>query len=99
MQIRSWLIGLERYADAFEELEFELADLPDLSDATLKGDLGIIIPRHRRELLAAIAQLELSTAETPAAGAWPEGLDPARSRAGRTAPGWWARGRRCPCSP
>ena len=41
--VRTWLKaqGLERYADAFEENEVTVEDLPDLTPADLKDDLGV----------------------------------------------------------
>lgn len=69
--LRSWLLGLglECYAGAFEANEMELEDLETLERLTaedLKDDFGVKPPRHRRELLAAIAE----HIERPTLGRW-----------------------------
>ncbi|WP_200339140.1 adenylate/guanylate cyclase domain-containing protein [Rhodovibrio sodomensis] len=58
MDVRAWLqgIGLEVYADTFEEQAIDRALLPDLTAQDLK-DLGVGALGHRKRLLAAIAQL------------------------------------------
>ena len=62
--IRDWLgeLGLERYAEAFEENELDIDLLIDLSDADLK-DLGVTAMGHRKKLLRAIEAL--SATSTP----------------------------------
>ena len=59
MDVRNWLrsIGLERYADAFEENELVLADLPDLTVADIKDDLGVRRLPDRKKLIKAIEAL------------------------------------------
>lgn len=59
MDVRAWLqgVGLEVYADAFEEHAIDRALLPGLSAQDLK-DLGVSALGHRKRLLAAVAQLE-----------------------------------------
>jgi len=59
VNVRAWLqsVGLEVYADAFEEHAIDRALLPDLTSEDLK-DLGVSALGHRKRLLAAVAQLE-----------------------------------------
>ena len=52
MDIRTWLtnLGLQRYADSFEENEVTVEDLPDLTP----DDLGVKKLIDRKKLLAAM---------------------------------------------
>ncbi|MEM7529549.1 MAG: adenylate/guanylate cyclase domain-containing protein [Pseudomonadota bacterium] len=56
--IRSWLaaLGLEVYADAFEENCIDAEVLPDLTGEDLR-EIGVVAVGHRRKLLTAIAGL------------------------------------------
>ncbi|HWX36634.1 MAG TPA: adenylate/guanylate cyclase domain-containing protein, partial [Steroidobacteraceae bacterium] len=59
MDIAVWLrgLGLERYELAFRDNEIGRETLPKLTAEDLK-DLGVVLGRHRRKLLAAIAALQ-----------------------------------------
>ena len=67
MDVADWLrsVGLERYAQAFDENDVDAAVLPSLTADDLIG-LGVTSIGHRRRLLAAIAALrtEAPTAST-----------------------------------
>ena len=58
MDVADWLrqLGLERYEAAFRENDVSAAILPGLTSEDLK-ELGIVSVGHRRQLLAAIAEL------------------------------------------
>src|ERR1700722_6695867 len=58
MDVADWLrqLGLERYEAAFRENDVSAAILPGLISEDLK-ELGIVSVGHRRQLLAAIAEL------------------------------------------
>lgn len=76
MDIRTWLthLGLQRYADAFEENEVTVEDLPDLTPADLKDELGVKKLIDRKKLLAAIAEPRQALAaevERPGPPEWP----------------------------
>ena len=76
MDIRTWLtdLGLERYAEAFEENEVTVEDLTELTSADLKDDLGVKKLIDRKKLLAAIAEpLQAVSAEVdrPSLPEWP----------------------------
>ena len=75
MDVRNWLkdLGLERYAEAFEENELELADLADLTVDDLKDDLGVKRLPDRKKMLKAIAAL---SDDGPATVATPVPEDP-----------------------
>ena len=57
--IRSWLteLGLEQYADAFEDNELTFDDLSELDSSDLRNDLGIKRLLDRKKILRAIAQM------------------------------------------
>ncbi len=63
--IREWLdsLGLDHYAETFEENELDLDLVADLSDADLK-DLGVTAMGHRKKLLRAIEALATTSAST-----------------------------------
>ncbi|MEJ2122709.1 MAG: adenylate/guanylate cyclase domain-containing protein [Alphaproteobacteria bacterium] len=56
--IREWLagLGLDRYAEVFEENDLDLDLVADLSDSDLK-DLGVESMGHRKKILRAICDL------------------------------------------
>ena len=58
MDIADWLrqIGLERYAEAFEDHDIDAEILPTLGAEDLK-ELGVTSLGHRKRLLQAIAEL------------------------------------------
>ena len=58
--IRKWLadLGLETYAEQFDENEVALEDLPGLTADDLRNELGIKKLADRRKLLAAISAME-----------------------------------------
>jgi class 3 adenylate cyclase/tetratricopeptide (TPR) repeat protein len=62
--IEDWLrdLGLERYAEAFQENDVDLEVLPNLTADDLR-DLGVASVGHRRRLLQAIASLQRPGAE------------------------------------
>jgi class 3 adenylate cyclase/tetratricopeptide (TPR) repeat protein len=66
MDVGQWLkqLALERYASAFAENDIDLAVLAKLTDADLK-ELGVVSIGHRKRLLAAIADLEVTAPQTP----------------------------------
>ena len=66
MDIRTWLtnLGLERYAESFEENEVTVEDLPDLTPDDLKDDLGVKKLTDRKKLLAAMHDSATSLSET-----------------------------------
>ena len=68
--IREWLdsLGLDHYAETFEENELDLDLVADLSDADLK-DLGVTAMGHRKKLLRAIEALA-ATSPQQLAVAW-----------------------------
>ena len=65
MDIAAWLrgLGLERYAQAFEDAEVTLEVLPELTEADLR-ELGLPLG-PRKTVLKAIQALALSTAPEP----------------------------------
>src|SRR5690348_2085214 len=69
MDIGAWLreLGLEQYEAAFRENGVDAEVLPTLTGEELK-DIGVILIRHRRRLLEAIAALcsNAMPAESPA---------------------------------
>ncbi len=62
MDITVWLrgLGLERYEAAFRDNEIDWGALPKLTLEDLK-DLGVVLGRHRRKLLEAVAALQGKT--------------------------------------
>jgi len=64
-----WLesIGLGEYAQRFAENAIDLAVLRDLTDQDLK-ELGVLLG-HRRKMLRAIAELDVTSAIAPTAPA------------------------------
>ena len=79
MSIREFLtgIGLERYADSFEENGIEVDILPELEEADLP-DLGVKLLGHRKKLMKAIRLQGPSSKEIVAARA--EGTNPPATR-------------------
>ncbi len=76
MDIRTWLtnLGLQRYAESFEENEVTVEDLPELTTDDLKDDLGVKKLTDRKKLLAAIAEPRQALAaevERPGPPEWP----------------------------
>src|SRR6516164_1938369 len=69
MDVADWLrsVGLERYAQAFDENDVDAAVLPSLTADDLIG-LGVTSIGHRRRLLAAIAALRSEVGPVPETG-------------------------------
>ena len=65
-QVADWLekLGLGQYAQRFAENDIGFSILPDLTDQDLK-DIGVSLG-HRRQLLREIANLDKTTAGSPA---------------------------------
>ena len=61
-----WLatLGLEQYAESFEDNAIEIDLLPELTDDDLK-DLGVAALGHRKRILKAIADLSAESGEPP----------------------------------
>src|SRR5262245_42410732 len=84
-QIAEWLekLGLSEYAQRFAENDIDFTILGDLSDQDLEK-IGVASLGHRRKLLRAIASLESSVENAPAAAvaapAAPLALDTAERR-------------------
>ena len=72
MSIRQFLteLGLERYADSFEENGIEIEILPELEEADLP-DLGVTLLGHRKKLMRAIRLQGPSSKEMVAQGQVP----------------------------
>ena len=79
MDIRAWLtaLGLQVYADRFEENELTVEDLGSLTSDDLKDELGVTKLIDRKKILAAI-QAQGGPATTAQASGAPEPLDAAR---------------------
>ena len=79
-----WLksLGLEKYQDALERDDIDLAVVPDLTDGDLEK-LGLSLG-HRRKFLAAASKLRAEATALPAdaapAGDKPEPAPPAQSQ-------------------
>lgn len=81
MDIRQWLanIGMEQYAESFEENELTVEDLAELTSDDLKEELGITKLIHRKKILAAIGGAKESPpaqATSPVSIEYPTGLHP-----------------------
>jgi hypothetical protein len=78
--IAEWLdkLGLGHYAQRFAENGIDLSDLRHLTDQALK-DIGVLL-RHRRRMLAAIAELARPTTPEPTAATEPKPQDFAQRR-------------------
>jgi class 3 adenylate cyclase len=66
MDVAEWLrgLGLEQYAPAFRENDFDAEVLPELTADDLI-DIGVTSIGHRRKLLSAIAALNAARATAP----------------------------------
>jgi hypothetical protein len=66
VDIGAWLqdLGLERYAQAFQDNEVTVRSLPHLTADDLK-EMGVTAIGHRRLLLQAIAELQGAAAVEP----------------------------------
>jgi class 3 adenylate cyclase len=75
MDIVVWLrsLGLEQYEAAFRENAIDFSVLPDVTDQDLEK-LGVLLG-HRRKLLRAIANLEISAKTAPDASTVPASVD------------------------
>ena len=76
-QIADWLVklGLGQYAQGFAENDINFTILSDLSDQDLK-ELGVSSLGHRRQLLRAIAELNIQTGPPKVATAAPASVAP-----------------------
>ena len=71
MDVEEWLegLGLAQYAAAFAENDIDFTLLGKLTDADLK-ELGISSLGHRKRLLAAIAERDVTAAAEPKTCRW-----------------------------